>query len=114
MDTFMLLMRGSQSAFVALPADEKDKIIAQHVAWSKELSELGLLVGGNGMSNITLKLIPDNGQIIAVSQPYQGTEEELSGFYLIKAENMDAAIELAKKCPALTQNESVEVIPLGH
>ena len=40
--------------------------------------------------------------------------EQLSGYFIILADNMEKAIEIAKSCPSLKFGESVEVIALGH
>ncbi len=114
MSRFMLLMRGSQKEFVNMSDVEKNIVIGEHVAWSQELRGKSILVDGNGFSNLTLKLIPDNGQILEQIQPYIETAEELSGYYIIETESMIEAVEISRSCPALRHGESVEVVPLGH
>jgi len=114
MNTYMLLMRGSQKEFCAMNEIDQKQIIQEHIKWSKTLHDSGILIGGNGMSNMTVKLITVGDQISEITQPYHFSEEELSGYYLIQARNHDEAIHIAKACPALRHGESVEVIPLGH
>jgi hypothetical protein len=110
----MLLMRGSQTEFVKMSDAEQTRIIAEHRQWSQELISRQVFVDGNGFSNITLKLVPEKGKIRRIMQPYIDSAEELSGYYIITAESLEVATEIAKTCPALAHNESVEIIPLGH
>ena len=114
MPKYMLLMRGSQTEFVKMSAAEQSRIIAEHRQWSQDLNSRKVFVDGNGFSNITLKLVPEKGKTLRIMQPYIDTAEELSGYYIITADSLEAATDIAKTCPALAHNESVEVIPLGH
>ncbi|WP_319025403.1 YciI family protein [Rhizobium terrae] len=43
--------------------------------------------------------------------PYSETKEQLGGYYLIEAPDLDAALEWASKCPAAV-NGTIEVRPL--
>ena len=50
----------------------------------------------------------DGGELKVHDGPYADTREQLGGFYIIEARNMDEALEWAGKCPAV-QWGSVEV-----
>jgi hypothetical protein len=52
-----------------------------------------------------------NGQLSMTDGPFAETKEQLAGFYLIDAENLDEAIEWAAKIPPATVG-SVEVRPV--
>jgi hypothetical protein len=43
--------------------------------------------------------------------PYADTKEQLAGFYMIEATDIDAAIEWAARCPAASTG-TVEVRPI--
>jgi hypothetical protein len=114
MPEFMLLMRGSQDGFNNMTEAEQREIVSQHVAWSQQLAEKEILAGGDGCSSQTVMLKPEGGEIRQVPKPFGSTDNEVSGFYIIQANDIQSALEIAKQCPALRHNESVEVIPLGH
>jgi hypothetical protein len=44
--------------------------------------------------------------------PFAETKEALGGFYLIEADDLDAALEIAARVPAARLGGSVEVRPL--
>jgi hypothetical protein len=41
--------------------------------------------------------------------PFMETKEIVGGFSIVQAENIDAAAELAKECPALLSKGHIEV-----
>jgi hypothetical protein len=55
------------------------------------------------------------GKITAVDGPYMETKEVIGGFFVVEADTLDEAVELAKGCPAAAYG-GVEVrgmIPMG-
>lgn len=50
----------------------------------------------------------EGGELAVHDGPYADTREQLGGFYVIEAKDMDEAVEWARKCPA-SQWGSVEV-----
>lgn len=114
MSKFMLFMRGNQDYFAKLTEQEQKQVIASHIEYSKFLADKKLLLDGDGFGFESKLVAKTNGQVVVSPSPYTGTPEQVSGYYLIEASNMEEAVEYAKKCPALLNGESVEVIPIGH
>jgi hypothetical protein len=52
-----------------------------------------------------------NGKVTIVDGPFAETKEALAGFYMIEAENLDAAIGIAAKIPP-AEVGSIEVRPI--
>ncbi|CAN7213566.1 YciI family protein [Phyllobacterium sp. LjRoot231] len=44
--------------------------------------------------------------------PYADTKEQLAGYFVIEAEDLDAAIEWAKRCPS-SRYGVIEIRPIG-
>ena len=57
----------------------------------------------------------DRGEMKVQDGPYAETREQLGGYYIIRAENMDEAIKWAARCPAATWGtiEVRQIINLG-
>ncbi len=72
-------------------------------AWTDWFGRLGdaLIDGGNPVSQV--KTIGANGSVS------DGGTNPSSGYSVIKADNLDAAVALAKGCPVLQGGASVEV-----
>ena len=54
----------------------------------------------------------DGGSTLTTDGPFAETKEALGGFYLIEADDLDAALEIAARVPAARMGGSVEVRPL--
>jgi hypothetical protein len=56
------------------------------------------------------------GDVVSTDGPYAETKEALTGFYLLEAADLDAAVALAAKIPAAWTGGAIEVrpvIPMG-
>jgi len=114
MSRYLLLMRGDQSGFNSMTAEEQKKIIGDHIQFSQELEKKKLILDGDGCSSSTILLEKKGKCVKTRSNPYAATENQLSGFYVIEAKDDEDAVRIAKGCPALKHGESVEVVKLGH
>ena len=82
-------------------------------AYTKELQEAGVMVGGNGLK------LPETATTVRVKDgkrhvhdgPYADTKERLGGYYIIDVPDLDTAIEWAERCPC-TAYGGVEVRPV--
>jgi hypothetical protein len=52
------------------------------------------------------------GDVVTTDGPYAETKEALTGFYLLEAPDLDAAVALAAKIPAAWHGGTVEVRPV--
>jgi hypothetical protein len=86
-------------------------IVAKHMAFSRELGSTR--IGGSGLEATTAATtVRTRGGAQTVHDgPFAETKEQLGGFYLIDAPNLDAAIEIAKRVP-LAKDGSIEVRPV--
>ena len=53
-----------------------------------------------------------DGQTLTTDGPFADTKEVFGGFYLLEADDLDAAIELATRIPAARTGGAVEVRPV--
>jgi len=88
-------------------------ITAAHMRLGAELSEAGAMVGGNRLQPTDTATTV---RTVAGSQslhdgPYAETREQLAGYYLIDAPDLDKAIDWARKIPG-GPNYSIEVRPV--
>ena len=87
-------------------------VLSAHEAFAGELHERGLLRGGSGLRHsdtATTVRVTGAGRTVH-DGPYAETREQLGGFYLIEAADLDEAIAWAKKLP-VAANASIEVRP---
>jgi hypothetical protein len=89
------------------------EIFAQHQAFAAELVEKGLMRGGAGLKTTPTATTVRKaaGQYALHDGPFAESKEQLGGFYLIEAPDLDAALAWARKLP-LSGDGSVEVRPV--
>jgi hypothetical protein len=85
--------------------------LAEYGAFGKEFS--ALIQGGNALkptsTATTVRL--REGKRLTTDGPFAETKEQLSGFYLVDAKDLDEAIGIAGKIPAARYG-SIEVRPI--
>jgi hypothetical protein len=87
--------------------------LAAYDVFTKEVSDRGLLEAGEALhptASATTVRVRD-GLTVTTDGPFAETKEALGGFYLIKAKDLDEAIELAAKIPG-AKHGSIEVRPI--
>jgi hypothetical protein len=89
------------------------EVSAAHMRLGAELQEKGAMVGGNRLRpTSTATTVRNSGGVQSLHDgPYAETREQLAGYYLIEAADLDAAIAWAKKIPG-GPNYAVEVRPI--
>lgn len=53
-----------------------------------------------------------DGESVLMDGPFAETKEVFGGFYLVQADDLDAALDIARRVPAVRMGGSVEVRPL--
>jgi hypothetical protein len=97
-------------AFDDLSDDEKSAIMGEYFA----ISQAPGVIGGaqlQGAETATTVRV-EGGQSLTTDGPFAETKEVLGGYYLLEADDIDAAIELAARIPAARLGGAVEVRPL--
>jgi hypothetical protein len=90
--------------------DEQNAILGEYFA----ISQSPGVTGGNQLQPVetatTVRV--DNGSTLTTDGPFAETKEALGGYYLIDADNLDAALEVAARIPAARLGGAVEVRPV--
>ena len=101
----------------AYPAGDQDPawkaVIEAHNAFASELARKGLLRGGSGLhkTDMATTVRRAGGAATVHDGPFAETREQLGGFYLIEAADLDEAMGWARKLPLSPLGGSVEVRP---
>ena len=91
---------------------EMQRIFAQVGAYNDELMAAGAWVFAGGLhpaSSATVLRVAD-GEVSMTDGPYAETKEQMGGFWVIEAPDLDAALEWARKA-AIACEGPVEVRP---
>ena len=107
---YALLIHGNDEQWEQRSEDERKAIYAEYFA----VSEAKGVYGGAELqpeSTTTTVRVAD-GRTLTTDGPFAETKEALGGFYLLDADNLDDAIELAARIPAARLGGAIEIRPL--
>jgi len=110
MPEYMLILHESTTGFAELSAEDIEKVIADYVAWSNRVAEMGKMAGGNKLRDDGGRMLTINdGSLRVTDGPFAEAKEIIGGYFLISADNYDEAVEIAGTCPHLTYGGRIEV-----
>ena len=110
---YLLMIYGNEKATLNAPQEAKSQMQAAFTAYTEAMKKAGVLVGSNRLrptSDATTVRAP-GGKHSVQNGPFAETKEQLGGYYLIEAPDLDAALSWASRCPG-TQYGAVEVRPV--
>ncbi len=93
-------------------SDEAQRQVAQVGAFNEEVTSAGVWVFGGGLhpaSSATV-LRANDGDVSVTDGPYAETKEQMGGFWVLEAPDLDAALEWGRKA-ALACGGPVELRP---
>ena len=110
---YMLLIHADESAMEKARKEDVGKIMAAYGAYTQAIREAGVLRSGDRLhpaasATIVRKL---DGKFQVLNGPYAEAKEQLAGYYIIEADDLDAAITWAARCPG-AELGSIEVRPI--
>ncbi|HEY1547905.1 MAG TPA: YciI family protein [Kofleriaceae bacterium] len=108
---YLLLIYGNEKEFEALP--DLPQLMAEFNALSADIAKSGHLVGGNRLQSVatatTVRIRGGKDQI--TDGPFAETREQLGGYYLIEAKDLDEATKIARRIPS-ARSGSIEIRPV--
>lgn len=87
------------------------EIFARHMAFGEELGAARLGGSGLALTRSATTVRTRGGAQSVHDGPFAETKEQLGGFYLIEAPDLDAAIAIARRTPLL-KDGSIEIRPV--
>jgi hypothetical protein len=110
---YMLLIHDDEQAFQRLNESERQAIYGEYRKFSEEIVASGNYIGGSELqptsSATTVRV--RNGKRLVTDGPFAETREQLGGYYLVEAKDLDEAIALAGRIPS-AKTGTIEVRPL--
>jgi hypothetical protein len=109
---YMLLIYSGDAPerWEALSEDERSAVLGEYLA----ISQSPGVTGGNQLQPVetatTVRV--DNGDTLTTDGPFAETKDALGGYYLVEADDLDAALKIAARIPAARLGGAVEVRPV--
>lgn len=110
---YICLVYQEEDCLSSLPPDERARWATDVNCYIESLRESGHFIDASPLksphSATTLRL--RQGQVLISDGPYAETREQLGGYYLIEANDLNDAIRVASKMPQM-RTGTIEVRPL--
>jgi len=111
---YMLTIYDEEAAWKKMSDAEKGKIFAEYRTFTTSIRETKNFVAGDqlkGTDTATTVRIRD-GKTMKTHGPFAETREQLGGYYLIEAKDLDEACAIAARIPS-ARFGSIEVRPIN-
>ena len=110
---YMCLIYDEEKKIEGMSKAEADQFMGEYFAFTDDIKKKGHYIGGEALQPIqsatTVRV--RNGKISTTDGPFAETKEQLGGFYLIDARDLNDAIQVASKIPSARLG-TIEVRPV--
>jgi hypothetical protein len=112
---YMLLIYDDEKAWGSLAEEQRMAVYAEYMKLSEDLEASGSYIGGSELQPTTTatSLRVRDGKRLVTDGPFAETREQLGGYYLVEANDLDAAMAIASKIPSV-RTGTIEIRPLAE
>jgi hypothetical protein len=110
---YLLLIYGNEANMATASEADAGQMMAAYGAYTEAMVKSGIMVGGNRLrpTSTATTVRAAGGKTQVLDGPYAETKEQLGGYYIIEAPDLDAALSWAERCPGAARG-AVEVRPI--
>jgi hypothetical protein len=110
---YVCLIYDEQKKLADLSKADAERLTGEYFAFTQGIRASGHHLAGEGLQPVetatTVRV--RNGRLSTTDGPFAETKEQLGGFYLIEARDLNEALQIAAKIPS-ARTGSVEVRPV--
>jgi hypothetical protein len=110
---YLLMVYRNDAEFGKMDAAERKNVTAEYGAFTQSIIQSGNFKAGDGLqptSTATTVRLRD-GKTLTTDGPFAETREQLGGYYLVEAKDLDTALAIAARIPG-AKTGSIEVRPV--
>jgi hypothetical protein len=110
---YLCLIYEDEKRFTQTPKPEMDQIMSEYRAFGESIKKSGHFVAGHQLhsTDSATTIRSRNGKTSTTDGPFAETKEQLGGFYLIEAKDLNDAVQVASRIPSVRFG-SIEVRPI--
>jgi len=110
---YLLLIYTNEAEITALGQSEVKKVTEEYMEFTKSIVQAGHFKAGDRLKPVSTAstVRVRNGKAAMTDGPFAETREQLGGYYLIEAKNLDEATAIAARIPGARWG-SIEVRPV--
>src|SRR5438445_1155138 len=110
---YLLLIYRNEAKLINMTPEDRQKVSAEYGAYTQSIVQSGNFKAGDRLqptSTATTVRVRE-GKTLTTDGPFAETREQLGGYYLIEAKDLDAALAIAARIPG-ARFGSIEVRPI--
>lgn len=110
---YLLLIYVNEAALQASSKQDKEQMTAAYGAYAQAIAKAGVMVGGERLqpTNAATTVRIADGKTKVLNGPYAEAKEQLGGYFMIDAPDLDSALSWAARCPGAGHGV-IEVRPI--
>ncbi len=110
---YLLLIYANEAQMAAMDPTALKSMTGEYTEFTKGIVQAGQFKAGDRLkpTSTASTVRVRNGQVVTTDGPFAETREQLGGYYLIDAKNLDEAIAIAARIPGAKLG-SIEVRPI--
>ena len=110
---YLCLIYDDEKKLAAMGKQDMDAMMGNYASFTQSIKGSGHYLGGEALQPITsaTTIRERNGKMSTTDGPFAETKEQLGGFYLIDASDLNDALRVASRIPSV-KTGSIEVRPI--
>ncbi len=110
---YLLLIYTSEAEAAKMSPADLSAMYEEYFKFTQEIRDSGNYIGGNPLKPTTTATTVRvrDAQRVVTDGPFAETKEQLGGYYLVEAKDLDQAISIAARIPGARRG-SIEVRPI--
>jgi hypothetical protein len=110
---YLLLIYSNEAEMARKAASDLASMTAEYTEFTKGIIQAGQFKAGDRLrpTSAATTVRVRNGQVAITDGPFAETREQLGGYYLVEAKNLDEASTIAARIPG-AKHGSIEVRPI--
>jgi hypothetical protein len=110
---YLCLIYDDEKKWETMSKAEADAYMGEYFAFTNGVKASGHYLAGNALQPVATATTvrSRNGKLSTTDGPFAETKEQLGGYYLIEARDLNDALQVAQKIPSV-RTGSIEVRPI--
>ena len=110
---YLCLIYDEEKKAAAMSKTEADAFMGEYFAFTEDIKKSGHYLGGEALQpvNTATSVRVRSGKMSTSDGPFAETKEQLGGYYLIEAKDLNDALQVASRIPS-AKFGTVEVRPI--
>lgn len=110
---YLCLIYSEEAAWAKMPKADVDGMMTEFGAFTESIKKSGQYIGGFELAptSAATTVRVRNGKLSTTDGPFAETKEQLGGYYLVEAKDLNDAIQVASRIPSAKMG-CIEVRPV--